>query len=156
MHAARACDAAHSAYLDLAPFEAYRAEVVRSMRAPRTVPSLTIERIMAGDPDMPRSVAEYQLQRMRRAMSENDDFRLGPPARVARRTDPRPPDDAGRDRGETAVNVHGMSRRDVSCIRPRMDADGRGWTRMDGRSGRQRGGMLARRSLRSPRHPETR
>lgn len=63
-------------YLDLAPFEAYRRELVRSMHAPRTVPTLTVERVMTGDPDMPRAVAECQLQRMQRAMSENEDFRL--------------------------------------------------------------------------------
>lgn len=59
-------------FLDLAPFDRYRRREVESVKRQQSMPPMTPERLMALDPQMPRSVAEFEVRRMndqRRSMS---------------------------------------------------------------------------------------
>jgi hypothetical protein len=58
--------------LDLKPFERIRRNEIFGLRARRSFPHQTPEELMKWDPDMPRAVAEYQVERMQKSFQEFD------------------------------------------------------------------------------------
>jgi hypothetical protein len=53
--------------MDTAPLEATRNYMVQTERNPETRTQLRVEELMRADPDMPLAVAEYQVEKVRRA-----------------------------------------------------------------------------------------
>jgi hypothetical protein len=62
------------ALLDVADLDQYRRQLVTSARLQPPVPQLTVEDLLRQDPDMPRAVAEYQLERMKRERASSGSY----------------------------------------------------------------------------------
>ena len=58
---------AAAGFLDLAALDRERQSAVEGARRQRTMPPMTVERLMRMDPAMPRAAAEYQVTRMNRS-----------------------------------------------------------------------------------------
>lgn len=74
---------AAAGFLDLTVLERERQSAVEGARSQRTIPPMTVERLMRMDPQMPRAVAEYQVKRMNTARASMNflehDFGVGDP-----------------------------------------------------------------------------
>ena len=57
--------------LSLRDFERYLKQTISSARAALPAPALSVEDLLAQDSTMPRAVAEWQVERMRRSISEH-------------------------------------------------------------------------------------
>ena len=74
---------AAAGFLDLAEVERERQSAAEGARRQRTMPPMTVERLMRMDPEMPRAAAEYQVNRMNRSRQSRNylqsDFGIGDP-----------------------------------------------------------------------------
>ncbi|HKN65934.1 MAG TPA: hypothetical protein VJW73_06635 [Gemmatimonadaceae bacterium] len=74
---------AAAGFLDLAALDRERQSAVEGARRQRTMPPMTVERLMRMDPEMPRAVAEYQVKRMNRSRQSRNylqsDFGIADP-----------------------------------------------------------------------------
>jgi len=65
LNAVRAADwKAAAAFLDVVPLDHYRLAQIDMVRRIRSQPPMTVERLMAGNPKLPRAVAEYEVGQM--------------------------------------------------------------------------------------------